>query len=197
MTRCHTDFRRDHDGLHQDSITAFDFIRPKEEIPRRTIHNMTLQDLTNDNLLSSPISSYEIKVNPKKSSELHVMHPRPYSLQFKVIHFHLYVIQLVPNIQQSLKDQVETLRDETHELCINYASTRHELAQLGNKYAHLSNDFQILWDMCDANRVYCQEQEAEREAERQKMVDWETRSRIAQGEFLLISYVKLTYYRLF
>jgi len=69
------------------------------------------------------------------------------------------------------------LRDETRKLRINYANTRHDLAKLRHDHALLSYDFQQLRNVWDAHR---QEQEADKE----KMVDWETRSRIAQGKFL-------------
>lgn len=63
----------------------FNFIRPKEEILPRTIHNTTLQDVTN--LLSLPISSYDVKVNPEDPHKLSVEHPRPYPLRYGVIMF--------------------------------------------------------------------------------------------------------------
>jgi len=70
----------------------FDFIRPKEEILPRTILNTTLQDITNSDLLSSPISSYDIRVDSDDSHKLHIKHHQPYPLHYKVIHFHLYMI---------------------------------------------------------------------------------------------------------
>jgi len=60
-----------------------------------------------------------------------------------VIYFHLYIIQFLPNNQQHLKGQVETLRDETRGLRIGYANTRYNLAQLRLDHAHLSNSVMI------------------------------------------------------
>jgi uncharacterized lipoprotein len=104
--------------------------------------------------------------------------------------------RFLPNNQQHIKGQVETLRDETRGLRIDYANTCYNLAQLrcdhaqlSYDHAHLSNNFQQLWNEWDANLE-------KREAEKEKMVvDWETRSRIAQGEFL--PYVVSKSYMLF
>jgi hypothetical protein len=134
-------------------IEMFNYIRPEEVIPQRTIINKTLQDVTNENLLSSPISSYTVKVNPEDASELHVTYPSPYTLRIKVIYFHLYMIRFLPNNHQRIKGQVEALRDETRGLRIDYANTRYSLAQLRRDHAQLSydhaqlsNNFQQLWN---------------------------------------------------